>query len=431
MALGGGVWSTQSKVLPGTYVNTISRKVNYGGAADRGVAAIAITHDWGEVNKVVSIDLNTFNNSSLEMFGYSSDHERLKNMRELFRNAKKVLLYRMDNGGVKASNKYAEAVYPGTRGNKITIKVQENVNGGGKKDVTTILDGLVVDRQTVTQATELVANKFVTFKNPGSLDATAGEPLAGGTDGTAASGTEHQTFLNAIEKYRFNALGCASTDETTKKLYIAFTERLRNDLGINFQVVLHNYAQADSYSVVSVKNGTQPDLVYWTTGAIAGAPVNGSLTNKLYDGEYTVDTNYTQTELELAIKGGNFTFHEVEGEVRVLMDINTLVTYSESAGESFSNNQTVRINDAIILAVALLFNGTYLGNVPNDPSGRMSLWNGILSILKNLQDLRAITDVVADDVVVTPGEQRDGVVADIAYQPINAMAKLYVTLRVL
>lgn len=51
---------------------------------------------------------------------------------------------------------------------------------------------------------------------------------------------------------------------------------------------------------------------------IAGCAVNASNTNKKYDGEFTVNTDYTQKQLEKAISDGEFAFHRVGQDIRVL-----------------------------------------------------------------------------------------------------------------
>lgn len=97
-------------------------------------------------------------------------------------------------------------------------------------------------------------------------------------------------------------------------------------------------------------------IVYWMTGAQAGVAVNASLTNFKYDGELIIDTKYTQVELEAAIKAGKCMFHNVNGVTRVLEDINTLLTLSDTKGEVFQSNQTMRVCDQIANDVAVLFN---------------------------------------------------------------------------
>lgn len=58
--------------------------------------------------------------------------------------------------------------------------------------------------------------------------------------------------------------------------------------------------KANYEGVINVKNDSK--LVYWVFGASAACEINKVLTNKQYDGEYEFNTNYTQTQLEKAIR---------------------------------------------------------------------------------------------------------------------------------
>lgn len=127
-------------------------------------------------------------------------------------------------------------------------------------------------------------------------------------------------------------------------LYVKYTQRMRDEVGAKFQLVAWK-PSADYEGVIGVWNtathatianvDTQA-VVYWTTGAHAGVAVNKSLTNAKYDGELILDTEYTQAALEAALKAGKFMFHNVNGVTRVLEDINTLLTLSDTKGEVFS-----------------------------------------------------------------------------------------------
>ena len=140
-----------------------------------------------------------------------------------------------------------------------------------------------------------------------------------------------------------------------------------------------------------------------------------------------MDTNYTQVQLAAALDEGKFMFHQVGDDVRVLEDINTLVTTTEEKGEDFKSNQTIRVIDQIGNDIAVLFNTKYLGIIPNNSSGRISLWNDIVKHHQELQGIQAIENFVAEDVVVTQGNEKKAVVVDDAVEPVNAMAKLYMT----
>jgi hypothetical protein len=295
-------------------------------------------------------------------------------------------------------------------------------------DVKTVLGTTVVDEQTVSSAAELVANDYVTFKTGATLAVTASTPLTGGTNGTV-DGTAHQAALDKFEAYSFNALGVVTTDEVTKGLYVNFAKRLRDEVGQKFQVVVHSKA-ADYEGVVNVKNKATEStaaLVYWVTGIIAGCEVNKSNLNKKYDGEFTVEADYTQAQLEAAIKAGEFALHKVGSDIRVLSDINSLVTVSDTKGEIFKDNQTVRVMDQIANDIAVLFNTKYLGNVPNDAAGRISLWSDIVKHHEQLAEIRAIEDFSDADVVVSQGDTKKSVVVQDAVTVVNAMAQLYMT----
>lgn len=430
MALGGGMWTSQNKLLPGAYINVISAKRAEAATSDRGVAATAYEADWGASNEVIEVTSDEFERDALILFGYNYEDDKLKNLRELFKHAKKAYLYRLDKDGVKASNTYATAKYTGTRGNNITTKISANVDVPSNWDVATFVDGVRVDNQTVNKASDLKPNAFVDFKSEATLKAEAGVPLTNGTNGSSITGTEHQAFLKAIEPYYYNSLGCISSDEATKKLYIAFGKRMRDEVGVKFQTVVHNYPSADNEGVISVKNNTTAELVYWTNGANAGCKVEGDLTNAEYDGEYEVKTDFTQAELEQALRNGEFVFHRVGQEVHVLEDINTLTTLTDTKDEEFKNNDTIRLVDALAEETANTFNTKYNGKFPNDPDGRVSLWNDHFDSLKAYAKKRVIKTPVAEDVVVAEGNDKKSVYLESAITKIHKMSKLYATIKV-
>lgn len=428
MALGGGTFVTQNKVLPGSYINFVSLARASATLSDRGVVAMPLDLNWGVENAVFEVTKEDFQKDSLKIFGYAYTDDKLKGLRDLFVNIKTLYAYRLSSGGEKATNDFATAKYCGIRGNDLKVIIQKNIDDPESFDVKTVLGTTIVDEQTVSKAADLIANDYVTFKTDATLTVTASTPLTGGTNGTV-DGTSHQNFLDKIESYSYNALGVVTTDDVVKGLYANFTERLRDDIGQKFQVVLYN-EPADYEGVINVKNKAVEDeaaLVYWVTGIIAGCEVNKSNLNKLYDGEYTVEADYTQTELEAAIKSGEFTLHKVGSDIRVLSDINSLVTVSDTKGEIFKDNQTIRVMDQIANDIAVLFNTKYLGNVPNDAAGRISLWSDIVKHHEQLQEIRAIEDFNDNDVVVEQGDTKKSVVVNDVVTVVNAMAQLYMT----
>lgn len=454
--LGGGNFKAMNKTLPGSYYNVVSAKNVSARLSQRGIVAVAMELDWGTENKVFSVAAENFDDEAMQLLGYKGDSPKLAAFREIFKNSRLIYCYRPVKNGVKASNDLAEALYPGERGNSIKIAVSANVDDSDKFDVVTIMDGTTMDTQTVANANELKANDYVTFKSVETLTAAAAKALSGGTNGDEITGEEEQAFLDAIESYSFNALCCTSVDPVVQKLYLSFTKRMRNEVGLKFQTVIHKIENADFEGVVATWNDVETvdgkavsvisdgdgnptqqitdlgsnAIVYYAAGAIGGCDINASNTNRTYDGELQVITKETQKELEQAIKAGKFMFHNVDDEVRVLTDINTFVSFKEDKNEDFQSNQTIRVLDQDAIETALLFNNKYLGRVLNDQSGRLSFWNDLVTLANEFSTLGAIEDFDSANITVERGSGKKTVIATKLLKPVNCMEQLYTTVTV-
>lgn len=435
MALGGGTFTVQNKILNGAYINFVSAKNSNFVFGDRGVAAIGVEMDWGEEGKIITVTAEDVQTNSMKIFGYSYDAPQMKGIRDLFINAQTVHFYRLNKGGVKASNDLATAKYAGTRGNNIKIVVAANVDDEDAFDVITRLGDVIVDEQTVTTSADLVANDYIVFKSGIQLQAIAGISLSGGTNGTT-NGANHQEFLDLLEGCQFNILACTSTESTIKALYTAYTKRMRDQMGIKFQTVLYKYETADYIGVISVENAVSDsgalgsELVYFVAGIECACAVNKSCTNKIYNGEYTVDADYTQAELKDALQSGKLILHRVGEEIRILDDVNTLKTVTSEMNDDFKANQTIRVLDQIANDIAALFNENYLGEIPNDDAGRTSLWSDIVDHHRALETLRAIENFDPEKIVVTKGNTKKSVVVSDTVEPVNCMGILYMTVIV-
>ena len=123
-------------------------------------------------------------------------------------------------------------------------------------------------------------------------------------------------------------------------------------------------------------------------------------------------------------------FHMVDEQVVVLTDINTFVSVTDEKSSDFSSNQTIRVLDQIANDIAVLFGTKYIGKVPNDAAGRISLWNDIVKHHQELQNIRAIEDFSSDNVTVEQGDTKKSVVVTDYVTPVNAMEQLYMTVYV-
>ena len=439
MALGGGTFLTHNKKLPGAYINFVSKAAASVELSDRGIAAIALDMDWCEEQKIFTVEQGDFIKNSLNIFGHAYGDDAMKPMREIFAHAKTVHFFRLNpaSSGTKASNAFATAKYTGSRGNALKTRITANENTTQEDplfDFYTYLGDVLVDEQyAIAEMTDLADTKWCTWNDEATIAVTAGTAFTGGANGTVVSGS-HQAFLDQAESCNFNAMGCMSTDTAVKSLYAAYVERMRDEVGKKFQAVIFRQL-ADYEGVVSVKNGiagtdTTPALIPWVTGVIAGTAVNRSAGNMKYDGEYDIAVDYTQSQLEAGLQEGSFMFHSVDGDVRVLSDINSFTTVTEGKNEDFSSNQTIRVLDQIANDIAVIFNTRYLGLVPNDESGRISLWNTIVRHHEQMEKIHAIEDFSGDDVTVEKGETRTAVLVSDCVCPTGAMEKLYMTVYV-
>ncbi len=447
MALGGGTWQFQNKILPGTYINFASKVRAEAAIADRGYCTMAIEMDWGEEDAVFAVTAEDFQTKTSAIFGYDYASDKMKGLRDLFTHAKMCYFYRLSNGAVKASNTMATAKYAGIRGNDITTEVAVNVDDTSTFDVVTYLtiDGVktVMDKQkNLSTWADVSDNDYVIWKSHAdtALKATAGTAMTGGSNGAAVTSKQYSDYLAAISPYYFNTMGYVGSDTTVRSLFISNVKRMRDETGAKFQLVVYGAEDVDHEGVISIVNKVTDSgeefgsLVYWLTGAEASCAVNASLTNSTYDGEYTIDTKYSQLELQRAIQTGRLIFHnvtetvsgELVGKVKVLTDINTYTSFTKRKNSDFSHNQVMRVLDQIAIDVANLFNKTYLGAEQNDDEGRKALWGDVVYLHKEYQRVRAIQNFTDEDIELpTQGTEKTAVLLNECVQPTCCMEKLY------
>ncbi len=253
-------------------------------------------------------------------------------------------------------------------------------------------------------------------------------------DATLADG------LTALESYQFNVLVTDSTVADDVTAVITKVKYWRDELGKKVQAVVYNHAvEVDLNSIAVINVASQPilksgdtlhsnaALVYWVAGAMAGCPVNKSCTNMLYDGEFEINVAYSQADLLSLMNAGKIVFHLVYGEVRMLEDVNSMTKPGESETEDFKYNMTVRVIDQIANDIAYLFNTKYLGRIHNDASGRISLWNDIVTHHKELETIGAIENFVSENVVVQAGDNIRSVVVQDAVTVAGTLSQLFMT----
>lgn len=439
----GGTWTSQNKVRPGVYIRFTSTQGLGLTVGERGVVAICEPMSWGPVGSVQTVEAGA---DTTPFCGYDITSPNARFLQQIFlgtnrtAGASKVLLYRPSASGsaqakATAGVLTATALYPGVRGNDISIVVTEEADEE-TFTVTTVVDGNVVDEQTnITNVSDLVANSWVTWSGTGAVAATVGTPLTGGNDGTVESAA-YSTFLTAIEPYKFDILIYDGTEPTVQTAMTSFIQRMNDDNGQYCQLVGANFTNPDSRYVINVmspatlNDGTEltmQQVCWWVGGAEAGAMYNESLTNATYPNAVST-TMMTNSQYIAALNGGQFVLTADNGRVYVEQDINSLVTYTTDITEVYRYNRTMRLANTIANDLYQQFSTNYLGIVNNNEQGRSMFQAAIVGYLLDIQNNQGIQNFEASDVTVEPGEAINAIVVNLTIQPVGSVEKVYITI---
>ena len=437
--MAGGKFLTYNKALPGAYINFKSVPAPASIVGSRGIATMPLPLSWGEQGKVIkllSTDLE--DGKSLAKVGVTAFDDEAKLLRECLKHCYKLYVYRIDTGGAKA--KKVEGVLtitakcPGVFGNEIKIvteKNKDNVN----IDVNTYFKTKLVDKQTVANIGELKANAFVEFEGTGAVPIHAGIILEGGTDGTVKT-NNYTDYLSAMREYQFNTMGIPSEDTKLPSVVKSYVQNERDNAGKKIQAVVYNYNSANFEGIISVKQGYRTkieeikphEFVATVTGMTAGAEINQSNCFKIIESATEIINFIAEDDLVQEIKSGWFLLTKrMDGEIVVLDDLNTFTDYSSEKDDDFGNNRVIRVFDEIGNTTRLIWEKYFVGKENNDKQGRDVFKLQLLKNFYELQNIRAIQNFSADDVIVTMGQKKDEVKVDVYIQPTDSMKKLYMT----
>lgn len=449
--MAGGSWTAQNKVRPGVYINFTSRAARTLTPGARGTLAGIRPLSWGPVGEMMTLDASA---DITPYIGYGITTPQARFLREALKGTDitsaptKILLYRPQAAGAAAasaslsgdeSGVKATALYPGVRGNDISITVTEQVDEENTFTVTTLVDGVQVDQQTVQTADQLVPNAWAAFTGNAALTATAGVTLTGGADG-AISPQAYSDFLTALEPYSFDVLVYDGTDSAVRDAFAAFVQRVSSQEGRYAQLVTTGAERADSRFVISCASGvvldggevlTPQETVWWLAGAEAGAQYYQSLSCAAYPGAVDVSPRLAGSQIEAAILGGSIVLSEEFGQVRMEADVNTLTTYTEDTGKVFRKNRAMRSCNSLANDIYREFSLHYKGKVNNTAEGRGLFKGAILEYLKTMYAKGALRERPnGDDVEVLAGDENDSIVINLSLWLADAVEKIYMTITV-
>lgn len=439
--MAGGTFVTMNKVRPGAYINFESVPKPLMTVAERGILTMPVAMEWGPEGKMITLfSEDLLNGNSVAKIGYDAFDTESLVFREALKNAYKAYIYRADTGGEKATatvgNLTVAALYTGVVGNKISVAVVQDEE---KFKVQIFLNGALKDEQIVSNISGLVANDWVEFSGEGALTANAGTQLTGGTNGTLNVAVLTDYFKEA-EKFKWNTMAIPLDLQSVGAQVTAFIKRMRDDLGKKCQAVVVDYPNADYEGIISVSQGyktstetiTKHIFAATVAGMTAGANVNESNTYAVVDADAVeIIGELSDEEVEEALQSGEFIITRRDDDVIVVeQDINTFKTFVPKKGKEFAKNRVIRCLDEINNTTKLTWEKAYVGKVDNDADGRSTFKADLINFGKQLQNLRAITDFDGnEDINVSKGQNIEDVITDWAITPVDAMEKLYMTVR--
>lgn len=427
MALGGGSFTSFAKVLPGTYTNYRSKTTEVT-KSYLGYLALAKAIYGQEGFTTVSAENIQDNGVCLKLFGYAYNSDKMYWIRELIKGgAQTIYVYNTLSGGTKAANAYATAKHAGARGNSLKITVEEQTDN--TFDVITYMDTTTVDTQNVSSYSDLESNDYVDFNIDGSVTLTdvSNVTMTGGTDGTE-SGSAHEDFLKMCETKYLNMIVCTSIDTTTTALYVSYAKEFIESIGNKCMFTVYN-ATADYpniYNVCTAVSNTSGanGLVYWFGGLISNMSYSECATNRTYDGKLTISSNYTQEQLEKAIKAGKIVFHEVGDVYKVLKEVTALTTYTENLNDDYALGQHVRIVFGVLIQQADEFNTKNLGRTRGNTNGAGIAYDVLTDVLEKFANDECI-EYVSSDVSIEKVDKTSFHLTE-AFTTVVAVDRLYI-----
>jgi len=443
--MAGGIFSSMNKVRPGAYINFETESDITISVGERGIATMILPLSWGETGKLIELTAEEFiNGNSLAKIGLINTDSEALPIKLALENCNKLLIYNKNSsGGVQATKILGEngitvtAKYAGTFGNKIAILIKRAED---LYTVETYANGYFVGTQTVSTASELVDNDFVTFSKTGTLSVVSSTLLTGGTNGVAEANLT--SYFNLLKTTRFNTMAVLSDTEADKTASMNFAKTMREDEGKYIQVVVANAdtTNADYEGIINVVNGvvlnnitevSANTFTAWVAGATAGASITESLTGKTINNATSILNPLDNQGIEEGLKNGKFILSlNQNGTIKVEKDINSLHTYSNNRSYEFSKNRIIRELDTMGSDIEDIWETTYLGKVSNNATGRMLFKSSIINYLTDLQNRGAIDEFNKDLVVVSEGNDIDSIIADITVKPVDSMEFLYLTINV-
>lgn len=401
--MAGGKFYFQNKVRPGAYINFSSDALLNITPKDRGCVALPLPLSFAENNKIIKLTDDT---DFEKILGASISHPDLFLVREAFKRAKTILLYKINGGTcakISSNGLDVLAKFPGSLGNKISIRINNTpyISGDRAFKITTLLDNKIVHEQTILSGESPNDNNFVSFIKTSDITETTAIFLKGGKDDVPTA-DDYSLFFKELTLHNFDALAMPVTDIDIINASISFIKRLREDEGMKSVLVV--------------------------SGATASAQINQSLTFDRYDGAISASPMFSNTDIIERLCAGEFIFTTNDDNATIESDINSFTGVLPTKSKFFSKNRVIRVIDSIANDIRRTFEENYIGKISNDDIGRTLFKNDCINYLNTLSEASAITNFSPKtDISVERGADIDSVIAHLSIMPVDSMEKLYMS----
>ena len=440
--MAGGTFTDKNKKRPGAYINFKGAARPLTSVGTRGIASMPLSLPWGEENTLISVTAAELaDGRSLTKTGFTAADGNIF-LNSCLKNCYKLLVWRVNSGGTKAAatsgGLTVTARHFGSLGNGITVVVKANGTGF---DVMTYLNGDLKDKQSrVGDIAGLKANDWVSFSGTGTLTATAGTALSGGTDGTVTA-SAFAPYFAVLKGEQFNTFGIPFATPDVGEAAELFIKSMRENTGKYIQGVVAGY-DSDYEGIIKIKTNqgykTETEtvdaagLVALVTGMTAGARINQSNVYRKIDGAVSIIGELTEEDdINDALDFGWLILtRRSDGTVVIEDDINSLHTFTPERPKDFSSNRVIRVLDEIGNTCKTVFEESYIGKVTNNDIGR-SLYKGdLIEYCKKLQGMEALEGFDGANDIEVLASDKDGVTVNAGVQPTDCMKKLYATFNV-
>lgn len=434
--MAGGTYTVgEEKIRPGTYINVGNSSSQGSTASTKGVVVMPLlNHTWGPVGEFFPI-FSSDQDGQYSKLGYKMIDDKSLLLRETFKNAKTIILYKPNGGNnanVTVGNLTVEAKYPGTLGNSLKVVISDSVISG---KVITIYKGTekVYTVDGAVNVTDLTNSDWVNFTGIGALSNTSGANLVGGTD-TAMVNSDVTTFLDNVETQKFNVLLFPLSDVTLLNAFKAKLKYFNYDIGKHVRGVCSGYASDLEFITnvtvgVKLNDGTILSAIQaaaWVAGASAAATEYQDLTYIVYDGAIDTVPRLKDAEIKTGLKNGEFLFTFDGTNVIVEDDINSLITFTTDKSKDYSSNRFIRaIQEFQMRSQQLLVPNKY----DTDDDGQNLAKQDLIDILENMEDEKALKNVDAEKDVIITKVEGESIYIQVALQPNRSAKKYYIDVK--